>query len=170
MAGTAVALTGVKLAAKTALRQSARIAARVAARSAARSALTAARSAARSSARAGARAVRLAARSVRQRGLSGAIKNAGTRALQNSPQAQRVFSGVQSGIKTTSDTLNKLAQLATVSSATLMALKLSGNLTPEQEKELEELNGKLQKTNTDAQKLNSNLIATDQAMTNVTAG
>ena len=170
MAGITVATQGMKLAAKTALRQSVRIAARVAARSAARSALTAARTAARSSARAGARAVRMAARSVRQRGLSGAIKAAGRRALQNSPRAQRAFAGVQSGIKTTSDTLNKLAQLATVSSATLMALKLSGNLTPEQERELEELNGKLQKTNTDAQKLNSNLIATDQAMTSATAG
>lgn len=169
MAAQTVVLAGAKAAAKAAVRQSVKIAARMAARAAAKSAAAAARAAARSAARAGLRAIKMGARSVKQRGLSGAIKHAGTRALQNSPRAQKAFSGTQKIVQKTSKGLDKLAQLATVSSATIMALKLSGQLSPEQEKELEEMNNKIQKTNTDAQKLNTQLKATDDAMTNAAA-
>lgn len=168
MAVQAVALAGAKAAAKLAVRKSVQIASRIAARAAVRSAAAAARAAARSAARAGLRAIKMGARSVKQRGLGGAIKHAGTRALQNSPRAQKLFSGAQKVVQKTSKGLDKLAQLATVSSATIMALKLSGQLTPEQEKELEEMNNKIQKTNNDAQKINNNLKATDEAMTGAT--
>ena len=167
MAVQGAVVAGVKLAAQQAVRQSVKIAARVAARAAARGAVASARAAARSAARAGLRAVKMGARSVRQRGLSGALKQAGTRALQNSPRAQKLFSGAQKVVQKTSKGLDKLAQLATVSSATIMALKLSGQLSPEDEKKLEEMNNKIQKTNNDAQKINNNLKATDDAMATV---
>ena len=167
MAIQGAVVAGVKLAAQQAVRQSVKIAARVAARAAARGAVASARAAARSAARAGLRAIRMGARSVRQRGLSGALKHAGTRALQNSPRAQKIFSGAQKVVQTSSKGLEKLGQLATVSSATIMALKLSGQLSPEDEKKLEEMNNKIQKTNNDAQKINNNLKATDDAMAKV---
>ena len=167
MAIQGAVVAGVKVAAQQAVRQSVKIAARVAARAAARGAIASARAAARSAARAGLRAVKMGARRVRQRGLGGALKHAGTRALQNSPRAQRAFSSSQKVLQTTSKGLEKLGQLATVSSATIMALKLSGQLSPEDEKKLEEMNNKIQKTNDEAQKLNSSLKATDDAMAQV---
>ena len=145
MAGAAVATKAALTAARVAARQAVRVSARIASRSAAKSAVQAARTAARSAARSAARALGRAGRDVMRRGVSGSLRGVGQRALSRSPKLQSFIKSVHSGVKGAQKGLDNAAKAATVTSATILALKASGKLSPEQEAKLDKLDKQLKK-------------------------